>query len=396
MATTTQIPYGRQDITDDDVRAVVEALKSDFLTQGPRIADFESAFADYVGAKYAVAVSNGTAALHIAALALGVNSESRVITTPITFAASSNCITYCGGTVEFVDIDPETGLIDLNQVRDLIEANPPGTFHGVLPVDFAGAAVDLKLLRDLANKHNLWILEDACHAPGGYFLDSEGRKHVCGSGESADMTVFSFHPVKHIACGEGGMITTNDPSLYQKLLLLRTHGITKDPSLMEEDHGGWYYEMQELGFNYRLTDIQAALGLSQLRRAESGLARRREIARLYDELFAGTPVRPLGLRSREGHAFHLYVVRVPARRELYDYLRAEGIFAQVHYLPVPALPYYRRLGYRADKFPAAQEYYAECLSIPMYPTLTDDQVKFVAEKILSFFDSTDCELKEKV
>lgn len=387
MTTTVQIPYGRQEITEEDVTAVVDALKSDFLTQGPRIAEFENAFANYVGAKYAVAVSNGTAALHLAALTLNVTSNTRVITTPITFAASANCVAYCGGKVDFVDIDPETALIDVGLVRKLLETHPPGTFQGVIPVDFAGATVNLEALRTLAIEHDLWVIEDACHAPGGYFLDSQGRQHLCGSCEFTDIGIFSFHPVKHIACGEGGMVTTSNPELYHRLLLLRTHGITKDPSLLQENHGGWYYEMQDLGYNYRLTDIQAALGLSQLRRADAGLARRREIASLYDELFKDSHARPLGLSARDGHSFHLYVVRVPRRKALYDYLKSQGIFAQVHYIPVPALPYYRGLGHSPDSFPNAQNYYSECLSLPMYPTLTEQEVRFVAERVLGFLAS---------
>ena len=385
--TSTQIPYGRQQITEDDEKAVLEALRSDFLTQGPRIGEFEEAFAKYVGARYAVAVSNGTAALHLAALALGVNSQTRVITTPITFAASANCVAYCGGKVDFVDIDPETALIDVGLVRKLLESQPRGTYQGLIPVDFAGAAVNIESLRALAIEHDLWIIEDACHAPGGYFLDSRGQRRLCGDSEFADIGIFSFHPVKHIACGEGGMITTNNPDLYQKLLLLRTHGITKEPSLLSENHGGWYYEMQELGYNYRLTDLQAALGLSQLRRADAGLARRREIAAMYDELFRDSVVRPLGLTAREGHAFHLYVVKVPRRKELYEYLKEQGIFAQVHYIPLPALPYYRNIGHSPDSFPVAQEYYAECLSLPMYPALTDHEVQFVADRVLGFLAS---------
>src|ERR1700741_1623117 len=242
------IPYGKQYINQEDIDVVVKALTAEFLTQGPAIKQFEEEFATYVGAKYAVAVSNGTAALHLCAMALDVNEQSNVITTPITFAASANCVKYCGGKVTFADIDPETATLDINSVRKLLESHPRGTFSGIIPVDFAGYAVNLEAFRKLADEYGLWIIEDACHAPGGFFIDSKGVKQYCGNGVYADLAIFSFHPVKHIACGEGGMITTNDEALYKKLLIYRTHGITKDAALMHENHGGWYYEMQELGY----------------------------------------------------------------------------------------------------------------------------------------------------
>src|SRR5690606_24388760 len=227
------IPYGRQNITDEDIQEVIKTLKSDYLTQGPKIKEFEDNFASYVGAKYAVAIANGTAALHLCALALDVKKGQKVITTPITFAASANCVRYCGGEVVFGDIDAETYLLDINSVRTLLEASPKGTYHGIIPVDFAGRAVNLEEFRKLADEYGLWIIEDACHAPGGYFTDSNGINQFCGNGKYADLAIFSFHPVKHIASGEGGMITTNDENLYKKLLLLRTHGITKDESNYE-------------------------------------------------------------------------------------------------------------------------------------------------------------------
>ncbi|MFN5885021.1 MAG: aminotransferase class I/II-fold pyridoxal phosphate-dependent enzyme, partial [Bacteroidota bacterium] len=283
------IPYGKQHISPEDLKAVTDTLQADFLTQGPKIAEFENAFAAYIGSKYAVALSNGTAALHLCAMALNVDTQTNVITSPITFAASANCVRYCGGHVYFADIDPKTYTLDIDQVEKLIESKPAGFFSGIIPVDFAGYAVDLEAFRTLADKHNLWIIEDACHAPGGYFTDSTGKKQNCGNSHFADLAIFSFHPVKHIACGEGGMITTNNEQLYKKLLLLRTHGITKDPALMHENHGGWYYEMQDLGYNYRLTDFQAALGTSQLKRADEGLTRRRQIATAYQQAFQHKP-----------------------------------------------------------------------------------------------------------
>lgn len=378
------IPYGKQHITKEDLNAVTETLQSDFLTQGPKIAEFEKAFADYIGAKYAVAVSNGTAALHLAAMALGVNENSNVITTPITFAASANCVRYCGGNVYFTDIDPSTYLLDVDKVEKLIQSKPNGFFQGIIPVDFAGRALDLEAFRKLANRYNLWILEDACHAPGGYFTDSNNVQQWCGNGNYAEAAIFSFHPVKHIACGEGGAITTNDEFIYKKLLMLRTHGITKDPGLMHENHGGWYYEMQELGYNYRLTDFQAALGLSQLNRADEGLQRRRAIAKKYAEAFSNQKGIIGQSEHVEGHAYHLYVIEVEDRLGLYNHLRENKIFAQVHYIPVHTLPYYKSLGWKEGCFPSAENYYKHCLSIPMYPSLTDEQQQYVIEKITNF------------
>jgi len=277
------IPYGKQNIDQNDIDAVVETLKADFLTQGPKVKEFEASFAKYVDAKYAVAVNNATSGLHLSVLALGLKQGERVITTPITFAASANCIRYQGGEVWFADINPNSYVLCLESTKKLIESKPVGFFKGIIPVDFAGLPVDLEAFRELANKHDLWIIEDACHAPGGSFTDSKGIVQKCGNGNYADISVFSFHPVKHIACGEGGMITTNSEKIYKKLSSLRTHGITKEN--MEENHGGWFYEMQELGYNYRLTDIQSALGITQLAKNNKGVAKRNEIANVYKEAF---------------------------------------------------------------------------------------------------------------
>ena len=378
------IPYGKQFISQDDIDAVVKTLQSDFLTQGPEIAEFEKKFAKYIGCKYAVAVANGTAALHLSALALNVNETSNVITTPVTFAASSNCIRYCRGNVFFADIEKDSYLLDLNKVEALIRSKPSGFFTGIIPVDLAGRAVNLEEYRTLADKYGPWIIEDACHAPGGYFIDSIDEKEFCGNGKFAELAIFSFHPVKHIACGEGGMITTNDEALYKKLLLLRTHGITKDPCLLHENHGGWYYEMQELGYNYRLTDFQAALGISQLERADEGLRKRRVIAKKYFEAFKNLD----GIIGQagyvEGHAYHLYIIEVEDRLGLYNYLRSKNIFAQVHYIPVHTLPYYRQLGWKTGDFPIAEKYYSQCLSLPMYPTLTNEEQAYVIESIAEY------------
>ena len=376
------IPYGKQEITEQDINAVIDSLRADFLTQGPRINAFETAFAQYVGADYAVAVANGTAALHLAALVLDVGPSSNVITTPITFAASANCIRYCGGKVTFADIDPSTGALDVNKVRALLDSKPKGTFDGIIPVDFAGYAVNLEAFRELAAEFGLWMIEDACHSPGGYFIDNSGQKQLCGNGQFAKLSVFSFHPVKHIACGEGGMITTNNKTLYDKLLLYRSHGITKEPAKMQENHGGWYYEMQELGYNYRLTDVQAALGLSQLEAAASKLQRRREIALYYDNAFKETSIDTSIGQYREGHAYHLYVIKSKHRKKLYDKLQDHGILAQVHYVPVHMQPYYQALGYKKGDFPLAEAYYEECLSLPMFPGLTKEEQDFVIKTVL--------------
>ena len=379
------IPYGKQSVSEEDKKAVLEVLASDFWTQGPKIAEFEQKFADYVGAKYAVAVANGTAALHLSALALGVNKEANVIVSPLTFVASANCIRYCGGNVFFADINPNTLTLDIDSVEALILSKPQGFFQGIVPVDFAGKAVNLEAFRKLADQYGLWILEDSCHAPGGYFVDSKNQKQTCGNGNFADLAIFSFHPVKHIACGEGGMITTNNQELYQKLLLLRTHGITKNPEQMQENHGAWYYEMQDLGYNYRMPDILAALGTSQLKKADSNLKRRKEIALKYEQAFknyAHIEILPFD----EGHAYHLYVIQTERRKELYEYLKTQNIFCQVHYIPVHLQPYYQKLGFQKGILPIVEDYYEKCLSLPMYPTLTEDEQNYVIEKIFTFLD----------
>ena len=381
------IPYGHQHITDEDIQAVIETLKSDYLTQGPKIIEFEQAFARYVGAKYAVAVSNATAGLHLAATALQVRSGDKVIVTPITFAASANCIRYCNGMVVFCDIDPDTYLMDIKKLRRLLETNPPSTFKGIVPVDFAGYPHQMEEFRQLADEYGLWILEDACHAPSGHFIDSNGEKQFCGNGKFADVTVFSFHPVKHIATGEGGMVTTNDKELFDRLSLLRTHGITKNPACLHENHGGWYYEMQELGYNYRLTDFQAALGLSQLKRADEGLKRRQKIAVRYNEVFKRIADIQTPYASPDVfHAYHLYIIQVPDRLDLYNYLHENGIYAQVHYIPLHLMPYYREQGNKPGDLPVAEKYYSRCLSLPMFPTLTDEEQEYVIKKIEYYFN----------
>lgn len=388
------IPYGKQYISAEDIEVVIEALKSDYLTQGPKIKEFEDNFAQYVGAKYAVALANGTAALHLCAMALDVKEGDKVITTPITFAASANCVRYCGGEVVFGDIDPETYLLDINSVKALLQAAPKGTYKGVIPVDFAGRAVNLEEYRKLADEYGLWIIEDACHAPGGYFVDSKDNKQLCGNGNFAELAIFSFHPVKHIASGEGGMITTNDEALYHKLLQLRTHGIVKDNDLYtnsiefaggKEQYPLWYMEMQTLGYNYRITDFQAALGNSQLQRADKGIERRRQIASTYNKAFTDKDFVKGQSGAIEGHAYHLYVLEVEDRLGLYNFLRTKNIFAQIHYIPCHLMPYYRQFGWKEGDKPNAETYYKHCISLPMYPTLSEQEQQFVIDSINEYY-----------
>jgi UDP-4-amino-4,6-dideoxy-N-acetyl-beta-L-altrosamine transaminase len=380
-----KIPYGKHNITDEDIEEVVKVLKSDWLTQGPNIKEFEDAFAFYVGAKYAIAVSNGTAALHLNALALNVKPGDKVITTPITFVASANCIRYCGGEIVFADIDPETYLLDIESVRRILVNDHKKEVKGIIPVNFAGRLVDMEAFRELANEYGCWIIEDACHSPGGYFYNKSGEKILSGSGKYADLSIFSFHPVKHIAAGEGGMITTNDEKLYNILLNLRSHGIQQDPSKKHENHGLWYYEMQMLGFNYRLTDFQAALGLSQLNRANDGLKRRIEIANRYTKAFRDLSYIKQFSGDIEGHAYHLYILQVENRKELFNYLREKNIFAQVHYIPAHLMPYYKDLGWRLGDMPFAEKYYERCISIPIFPSLLDEEQDFVINTIKQFY-----------
>ncbi|HUX95602.1 MAG TPA: UDP-4-amino-4,6-dideoxy-N-acetyl-beta-L-altrosamine transaminase [Bacteroidales bacterium] len=380
------IPYGRQSITEEDIKAVVDVLKSDFLTQGPKIDEFEKAFAQYIGVRYAVAVSNGTAALHLSALAMNIKAGDKIITTPITFVATANCVRYCNGEIVFGDIDPETYLLDINKVRELLESSPKETYKGIIPVDFAGRPVNMEAFRKLADEYGCWIIEDACHAPGGYFTDKSGQKQNCGNGNYENLAIFSFHPVKHITTGEGGMITTNDEKLYSKLLLLRTHGITKDPDLLKEHHGLWYYEMVELGYNYRLTDIQASLGISQLSRADKGLKRRFEIASIYYESFKNKEYIKGQSGLVKGHAYHLYIIEVENRKKLFDHLRKNNIFSQVHYIPVHMLPYYKQYGWQEGSLSNAEMYYARCISLPMFPALKNEEQDFVLKTIHDFYN----------
>ena len=376
-----KIPYGRQNIDKKDIDAVVSTLQSDFLTQGPKVREFESMFAEYVGAKYSVAVNNATAGLHLSVLALKLKKGDRVITTPITFASSANCVRFVGGEVWLADINPDTYLLDINSVEKLIDSKPKGFFKGIIPVDFAGLAVNMEKFRHLADAHDLWILEDACHAPGGYFIDSNLKKNFCGNGKYSDIGVFSFHPVKHIACGEGGMLTTNSEELYNKLMLLRTHGITKDN--MKENHGNWYYEMKELGFNYRLTDFQSALGITQLAKNIEGVKRRNEISSIYKSAFKGK-IKFQDLPEGTYNAHHLFIIEVENRKEFYDFLHSKGILVQIHYVPIHKLPYYNKIGYDDASLIQSEKYYSKCISLPMYPTLTNKELEYIIEMIFRF------------
>ena len=381
------ISYGHQLITDEDIQAVVETLKSDYLTQGPRIPQFEKEFAAYLGCEYACMVSNGTAALHLCAMALDIQPGDKVITTPITFVASANGFRYQGAEITFCDIDSKTFLMDLDKLEEILKASPKGTYKAVVPVDFAGYPIDEERLHKLAQEYGFATVIDCCHAPGGSWTDSKGEKQMIGNCKYADLSVFSFHPVKHIAAGEGGCITTNREDLYEKVAQYRTHGITKDPERLTRNDGGWYYEMQELGYNYRITEFQAALASSQLKRLDWSIERRNEIAKKYDEALDKLPI--LIPFRQEGivHAFHLYVIEVhPMRRKaLYDYLREHQIYSQVLYIPAHTMPYYKSLGHQEGECPVAEDYYKRCLALPMYPSLTDEEQQYVIDTIWDFY-----------
>ena len=393
------IPYGRQSIDDADIEAVVKVLKSDYLTTGPAVAAFEKKVADYVGAKYAVAVSNGTAALHVACLAAGIGEGDEVITTPITFAASANCVLYCGGTPVFADIDPDTYNISPEELESKIT---PLT-KAIIPVHYTGQPCDMDAILEIARKHDLLVIEDGAHALGASY---KGKK----IGSIADMTCFSFHPVKPVTTGEGGMIVTDNEELYRKLVLYRSHGITRDKDMMQQyeeqlhqssdpalqeaadmlrgdviDPGGWYYQQLELGYNYRITDISCALGASQMDKLDRFLERRRQIAKKYDEAFADipqikTPWQQEGCQS----GWHLYMIQTMerSRREVFDGLRQAGIGVNVHYIPVYRHPYYQRNGYAGVHCLNAEAFYERAISLPIFPGLTGQQQDYVIEHVI--------------
>ncbi len=370
------IPYGRQSISEEDVAAVAAVLRSDWLTQGPAIERFEATVAEYCGVEHAVAVSNGTAALHVACVAAGLGPGDLLWTSPNTFVASANCALYCGAGVDFVDIDPRTYCMSTDALRDKLAAAASLNMlpKAVVPVHFAGQSCDVSAVAALAVEYGFTMIEDASHAIGGAYDGS-----VVGSCDSAAMTTFSFHPVKIVTTGEGGMVTTNDARLAERLRLFRNHGITHDKALMKrEPHGGWYYQQIALGYNYRMTDIQAALGASQMGRIDEFVGRRRELATRYGELLAELPVALPWQDPRAASAWHLYVVRsLPEsgrmRREVYDAMRAAGIGVNVHYIPVHTQPYYAALGFAPGDFPEAEAYYAEALTLPLFAGMTDEE-----------------------
>ena len=372
------LPYGRQSIDERDITAVVDVLRSDFLTQGPAIERFEKAVTDWCGARHGVAMSNGTAALHLACKALGVGHGDIVWTSPITFVASANGARYCGAKVDFVDVDPGTINLCPDRLAEKLQAaEKTGTLPKVvIPVHFAGQSCAMDRIHALGQKYGFRIIEDAAHALGGSYLNER-----VGNCRWSDMVTHSFHPVKIITSGEGGMVTTNDAPLAQRVSLLRTHGITRDPALMQgESHGGWYYQQIELGYNYRMTDIQAALGASQMARLEAFAARRREIADLYDKTLAGLPLRALARDPKGVSGWHLYMIRLnlseisKTRREVFDSLRQQGIGVNVHYIPVHLQPDYAKLGFTSGMFPEAERYYEECITLPMFPAMKDEDV----------------------
>lgn len=371
------LAYGRQTVDNGDIDAVVKVLKGDYLTTGPYVKEFEEKVAKYVGSKYAVAVSNGTAALHMACFAAGIKEGDEVIVSPMTFAASANCVLYCGGTPVFADIDPLTYNIDPEKVEEKISDRT----KAIIPVDFTGQSVDMDRIKAISDKHGLLIIEDAAHALGSEY---KGRK----IGSQADMVEFSFHPVKPITTAEGGVITTNSEELYRKMMTFRTHGITRDYEVLNENHGPWYYEQQFLGYNYRLTDVQSALGTSQMIKLDGFIARRREIVRLYNDAFKGVKeiVTPFEA-DFSNSGWHIYVVKVnpdlltATRKEIFEALQAENIGVNVHYLPVYLHPYYRKMGYKKGICPNAEELYENMITLPLFPSMNVQDVQDVIDAV---------------
>ncbi|HOA76438.1 MAG TPA: UDP-4-amino-4,6-dideoxy-N-acetyl-beta-L-altrosamine transaminase [Thermosynergistes sp.] len=377
------IPYGRQWVTEEDIKAVSDVLRSDWLTTGPKVEEFEEAFAAKVGSRYAVALSSGTAALHAAALAACIGPEDEVITTPMTFAATANCVLYQGGRPVFSDVEPETLLVDASKIEEKIT---PKT-KAIIAVDYAGQPCDYDELKSIAKRHNLTLIADACHALGATY---KGRN----VGTLADMTVFSFHPVKHITTGEGGMVTTDDPELAKRVRVFRNHGITSDHRERERC-GSWFYEMVDLGFNYRLPDINCALGLSQLKRLDQNVSRRRELAAFYNEAFSKIEaVRPLTQKADRKSSWHLYVVKLDlskiraTRKDVFSSLRDEGIGVNVHYIPVYWHPYYQKLGYKKGLCPVAEKAYEEIVTLPLFCAMSDSDAAQVVSAVKKTLQSS--------
>lgn len=380
------LPYGHQWIDDEDIKSVIEVLKSDWMTQGPKIKEFEEAVAKFLGAKYAVALSSGTAALHAACFAAGITPGHEVITTPITFAASSNCIIYMGGSPVFADIKEDTYNIDPEGIKKKITNKT----KAIISVDFAGQPADLDEIYEIAKEYNLIVIEDASHALGAEY---KGKK----VGSLSDLTIFSFHPVKHITTGEGGMIVTNNKEFYEKLLMFRTHGITKNKVKLIKNEGPWYYEMQELGYNYRITDCQCALGISQLKKIDKFIRRRKEIVKRCNEAFENmeeiiTPYEKPNVKS----AWHIYVIRLKldklksTRKEIFEALRVENIGVHVHYIPLYYHPYYQKLGYQRGLCPKAEKYYEEAITLPLFPKMSDKDVEdviFAVKKVIKSYST---------
>lgn len=376
------IYYGKQSINEEDIQNVVDVLQSDFLTQGPMVERFEKCVAEYCGAKYAVAVSNGTAALHIACLAAELGEGDILWTSPITFVASANCARYCGADVDFVDIDANTYNMSVEALEEKLRSTKRKP-QIVVPVHFAGQSCDMKRIHELAQEYGFMIMEDACHAMGADYL---GKK--VGGCEFSDMTVFSFHPVKIVTSGEGGMILTNNQDIYNKLLLFRSHGITRDADLMTHDADGpWYYQQLELGFNYRMTDIQAALGHSQMQRVDEFVRRRRYLAERYNRLLQDLPLVTPGVADFAESSWHIYVVRidfsrvVKSKRKIFDEMKAKGIALNLHYIPVHLQPYYQKLGFAIGDFTNSELYYRESLTLPLYYELTDEFQDRIVESL---------------
>jgi UDP-4-amino-4,6-dideoxy-N-acetyl-beta-L-altrosamine transaminase len=379
------IPYGRQDITQADIDAVVAVLQSDFLTQGPMVPRFELGVAQHVGAEHALAVNSATSALHIACLALGLGPGDRLWTTPITFVASANCGLYCGAQVDFVDIDPRTyNLCPQALAHKLEQAEREGRLPKVVvPVHLCGQPCDMQAIHALAQRYGFKVIEDASHAIGGKY-----QGEFIGNCRYSDITVFSFHPVKIITTAEGGMALTNDPQLANKMALLRSHGITRDPALMtKEADGPWYYQQIDLGFNYRMTELQAALGISQMERLDQYVARRHQLAERYDELLSELPVTTPWQHADSYSGVHLYVIRLQldkigrSHRQVFESLREQGIGVNLHYIPVHTQPYYLDMGFQAGDFPQAEKYYSEAISLPMYPLMKDQDIRHVVSSI---------------